>query len=76
MFVDDKTVSKPESQGGQPLVACRLCGTIVDQAHAVKREIEGPTGLDSVWVCQNCIHLGSEEATRKYVMKEKKTVGR
>lgn len=69
-------MSQPEPLGGQPLVACGLCGNIVDQAHVTKKEIETPSGPASVWICKTCMHLGSEEATRKYVMKEKKTVGR
>lgn len=66
-------MSKSEPLGGQPLVVCGLCGTVVDQGRARKREIETPKSRASVWVCKTCMHLGSEEATRKYIMKEEKT---
>jgi hypothetical protein len=68
-------MSKPEPTGGQPLVVCALCENVVDQAHAKQREIESPKGPVSVWVCRTCMHLGSEEQTRKYIMKEEKTLG-
>ncbi|MGA2971885.1 MAG: hypothetical protein ABSE39_04575 [Candidatus Bathyarchaeia archaeon] len=59
----------------QPLVVCGLCGTVVDQGSAKKRTVEADKGPVSVWVCKTCTYLGSEEATRKYVMKEQKKVG-
>ena len=60
----------------KPLVVCAICERVVDKEHAKKTEIETSKGYLSVWVCGTCLHLGSEEATRKYVMKEEKTIGR
>ncbi|MGA8903671.1 MAG: hypothetical protein WB661_01540 [Candidatus Bathyarchaeia archaeon] len=65
-----------ESLGSQPLVVCGICESVVDEAHAQKRDVETPKGHITVWVCKTCQHLGSEEQTRKYIMKEEKTVGR
>ena len=62
-----------ESLGSQPLVVCGLCETVVDQGSASKRTVETPKGVVSIWVCKTCQHLGSEEQTRKYIMKEEKT---
>jgi predicted metal-binding protein len=66
---------KTEPLGGQPLVVCAICETVVDQGSATKRTVETPKGVVSVWVCKTCNHLGSEEQTKKYIMKEQKTVG-
>jgi hypothetical protein len=34
-------------------------------------------GVQTIWVCQSCLHLGSEEATKKYIMKQEKlAIGR
>jgi hypothetical protein len=66
-------MGETEPLGAQPLVICGLCEAVVDQGSAKKRKIETPKGPASVWVCKTCLHLGSEEQTRKYIMKKEKT---
>jgi RNase P subunit RPR2 len=61
---------------GAPLVACSLCDAVVDAGNARQRTVKTPQGDKTIWVCKSCLHLGSEEQTRKYIMKEQKIVGR
>jgi hypothetical protein len=61
---------------GAQLVECVLCGAVVDSGSARQREISSNIqGVKMVWICNTCLHLGSEEQTRKYIKKEQKTVG-
>jgi hypothetical protein len=69
------TEANTRSLADAALVVCAFCDAVIDRGHASKRDVETPTGKASVWVCKNCTHLGSEEQTRKYIMKEEK-VGR
>lgn len=62
--------------GGQALVVCSICDTVVNQANATKQEIETSEGYVKVWVCKTCMRLGSEDQVRKYIMKEEKKAGR
>jgi hypothetical protein len=57
---------------GEPLVACSLCDAVVDAGSARQRTVKTPMGDKAIWVCKSCLHLGSEEQTRKYIMKEEK----
>jgi hypothetical protein len=62
--------------GSSPMVSCGICGAIVDQANAKEQETETSTGRTKVWICKSCRRSSSGAQVRKYIMKEKKTVGR
>jgi hypothetical protein len=70
-------MSKSPPSAGPILVSCTLCEAVVDVASARQRQVTTNHGIVTIWVCKHCLHLGSEEQTKKYVMKEeKKTLGR
>lgn len=68
-------MSKSPPSTGQTLVACGFCGSVVDVGHARQRQVATDKGMQLAWVCVTCLHLGSEEQTKKYIKKEQKTVG-
>lgn len=68
-------MSKSPPAAGPTLVACSLCDAVVDVGSARQRQVATAQGIKMAWVCKTCLHLGSEEATKKYIMKEQKTVG-
>jgi hypothetical protein len=64
-----------------PLVQCVSCGALVELSDAVARWAnlvsESPLPLPKkVWFCKSCIQLGKGAHASKYIMKEKKEVGR
>ncbi|MGA8856796.1 MAG: hypothetical protein WB643_06460 [Candidatus Bathyarchaeia archaeon] len=69
-------MDKPLPLVGPILVVCALCDAVVDNTSARQRQVATPQGIKTIWVCKTCLHLGSEEQTKKYVMKEEKTAGR
>jgi hypothetical protein len=69
-------MSKSPPLTGEPFVVCSICDSVVDAGSARQRTVSTPTGDKVIWVCKTCLHLGSEEQTRKYIMKEQKIVGR
>jgi ribosome-binding protein aMBF1 (putative translation factor) len=69
-------MSKSPPLTGEPLVVCDLCGTVVNQSSATKKTAVTPQGPRTIMVCSTCMHLGSEEQTKKYIMKEEKEAGR
>lgn len=66
-------MSKSPPVTGVPLVVCGLCEAVVDAASSRQRDVTTSKGVQTIWVCKNCLHLGSEEQTKKYIMKERKT---
>jgi hypothetical protein len=67
-------MSASEPLGGEPLIVCSVCESVINKTNAQKRTIEGPKGPVSVWICKICLRLGSEEAVKKYIMKQEKRV--
>jgi len=63
--------------GGEPLVVCAICESVVTPKNAERRLLETPSGNARVWICKACMRLGRGEQVRKYVMKkEKQGIGR
>lgn len=57
----------------EPVVVCAICDAVVAEEQAEKRTVENPKHERlEVWVCKNCLKLGSQVATRKYIFKEEK----
>jgi len=70
-------MGKPPSVAGPALVVCSLCDSVVDAAHSRQRDVTTSKGVQTIWVCQSCLHLGSEEQTKKYIRKQEKlAIGR
>ena len=61
-----------EELGGEQLVVCALCESVVTPKNAERKLLELPSGNARVWVCRSCMRLGRGEQVRKYVMKQEK----
>lgn len=60
----------------EPLVECATCGAAVGPSNAETRWMNVQGKLEKVWLCKACVRLGKGDHVQKYIMQERKKVGR
>jgi uncharacterized protein YlaI len=69
--------SSESDLGGEPLVVCVTCESVVAVENAESHWISLQGKPVKVWICKGCVRLGRGNQVAKYVMKkEKKGIGR
>jgi uncharacterized protein YlaI len=69
--------SSESELGGEPLVICVTCESVVAIENAESHWISLQGKPMKVWICKSCVRLGRCNHVGKYVMKKEKTaIGR
>jgi uncharacterized protein YlaI len=69
--------SSESELGGEPLVICVTCESVVAIENAESHWISLQGRPMKVWICKSCVRLGRGNHVGKYVMKKEKTaIGR
>jgi len=68
--------TRSSSEEFEPLVECATCGVVIGPSNAEVHWVNLQGKPEKVWICKTCARLSKGEHVGKYIMQERKRVGR